>query len=182
MLPKPKQSEKMEFVGKQPRNISIVNRIRDHGYVGVMFNNDDFMDAVVWASNVVYEYENFFNSGNSAQIVIPIDELPFLKVDLENAHLILLIYYKMKQNFVLGEKIKQSLYTVARFQKIANEDAELMKKISERAVEAARHFEQDFDFKDIPELASAEKKISQYSSRVTDQIEKYREECVKAKV
>ena len=182
MLPNNKQSEKMEFTGRQPKNMSIVYRIRDHGYMDVMFNNDDFIDAVVWATNVVYEYDDHFNSNKFERVVIPLEELPFLKLDIENAHMLLLIYYNMRQNFVLVEKIKQSLYTVARFQKIADEDAPLMKKIGERMAEAAKNHERDFKFDDKPELTGAEKKYNSYAHMVTEQIEKYREECAKAKV
>ena len=182
MVPNIKQSEKMEFIGAQPKNSSIIYRIRDHGYVGVMFNNDDFLDAVVWAANIVYEYDNFFDSRKSERVLIPLDELPFLKLDVENAHMIMLVYYKMKQNFVLAEKVKQSLYTLARFQKIADEDKEIMKKIGERIADAEKRHEEEFNFYDIPELTGSEKKYNSYASRVTDQIEKYREECAKAKV
>ena len=175
-------SEKMEFIGAQPKNMSIIHRIRDHGYMDVMFNHDDFIDAVVWATNVVYEYDDYFNQNKFERVVIPLGELPFIKLDLENAHMLLLMYYNMRENFVLVEKIKQSLYTVARFQKIEDEDAELMKKIGERMAEAAKHHEGDFNFGDVHELVGAEKKYNSYSHMVTLQIEKYMEECAKAKV
>jgi len=181
MLPRRRQSEKMDFIGGQPKNLSIVRCIRDHGYMGVMFNQEDFMDAVIWSANGVYEYGNFFESNKlEQQIVIPLEELPFEKRDLENAHLIMLIYYNMKENFVLVEKIKQSLYTLARFQKIADGDTELMKQISERMTSSAERDEYDFNFNDMRGLPGAEKKINYYSSRVTDQIEKYMGQCVKA--
>jgi len=180
MLPRRKQSEKMEFIGGQPKNLSIVRCIRDHGYIGVMFNQEDFMDAVVWSANAVYEYGSFFESYKLEQIVIPIEEFPFEKQDLENAHMIMIVYYNMKENFVLVEKIKQSLYTMARFQKIEDNDIELMKKISERMTEAKRRSEHDFNFHDMQGLPGAEKKINYYSSRVTEQIEKYMEQCIKA--
>ena len=182
MLSNAKQGEKMEFIGAQPKNISIIHRIRDHGYIDVMFNHDDLIDAVIWATNIVYGYENFFNSNNLERVVIPVEELPFLKLDVENAHMIMLIYYSMRQNFVLAEKIKQSLYTVARFQRIAKEDVELMKRIGERMAEAAKRHEGDFNFNDMTELTGAEKKYNIYANKVTQQIEKYREECVKEKV
>jgi hypothetical protein len=176
------KKEAMEFVGARPKNQSIVSRIRDHGYMGVMFKKEDFMDAVVWAANIVYEYNDFFNSRRSERIVIPLDELPFIKSDVENAHFIMLIYYNMKQNFVLVEQLKQTLYTVARYQRIADEDADLMKQVDERMAKAAAGEENDFNFGTEPELRGAEKKYNYYSSLVTAQIEKYREECAKAKV
>ena len=177
---KPKQSEKMEFIGGQPKNLSVVRCIRDHGYMGVMFNKEDFIDAVIWSANVVYEYGGFVDPSKLKQIVIPIEELPFDKQDLENAHMIMLVYYNMKENFIQVEKIKQSLYTVARFQKIADDDTELMKKIGERLAEAKKRDDHDFNFDIMQEIAGAEKKINFYSSRVTSQIEKYMEQCVKA--
>jgi len=181
MRPGLKKSE-MEFVGARPKNQSIVSRIRDHGYLGVMFNKEDFMDAVVWAANVVYEYNDFFSSHKSERIVISQDELPFLKLDAENAHFIMLLYYNMKQNFVLVEQIKQSLYTVARYQRIADEDLELIKRIDERQARERKNGADDFNFNTEPELQGAEKKYNYYSGLVTAQIEKYREECAKAKV
>ena len=182
MQPNAKLSEKMEFKGQQPKNMSIVHRIRDHGYMDVMFNHDDFIDAVIWATNLVYQYSDFFNSFKYERVVIPLQELPLLKLDIENAHMLLLMYYNMRENFVLVEKIKQSLYTVARFQKIDEGDAELMKKIGERMAEAAKRHEHDFNFSDIPELTGSEKRYNSYANRVTQQIEKYREQCAKEKV
>jgi hypothetical protein len=175
--------EEREFVGSRPKNQAIVSRIRDHGYVGVMLNKEDFLDAVVWASNVVYEYKDFFNSRHrSKRIVISVDDLPFLKLDVVNAHFIMIFYYNMKQNYVLLEQFKQSLYTAARFQKIAPEDTELMKKIDEKLAEISIREDNDFNFNSEPELKGAEKQYNHYSSLVTKEIEHYREECAKAKV
>jgi hypothetical protein len=172
----------MEFVGSHPRNSSVVSRIRDHGYVSVMFNKDDFMDAVVWAANIVYEYGAFFGSHSLDRIVIPQDELPIIKSDAENAHFIMLIYYNMKKNFVLLEQIKQSLYTLARYQRMDEKDAELMKKVDEKMARAAREDDDGFNFNAEPDLRGAEKRYKYYASLVTAQIEKYRTECAKAQV
>ena len=68
-----RKREEREFVVASPKNKSIASRVRDHGYVGVMFNKNEFMDAVVWAANVVYEYKDFFASHKDGRIVIPID-------------------------------------------------------------------------------------------------------------
>ena len=181
MPPKMKQSEKMEFIGAKPKNMSVIRRVRDHGYMGVMFNNDDFIDAVIWAANIVHAYGNFLEINKIEQIVIPLEELPFDKPDVENAHMLMLIYYDMKQNFMLAEKMKQSLYTLARFQRIEENDMILMKKIGERMAEAAKRDELDFNFNDMSELTGAERKYNYYASRVTDQIEVYREKCMKIK-
>jgi hypothetical protein len=175
------KKEEMEFVGQRPKNQSIVSRIRSFGYTSVMFNKEDFLDSVVWAANVVFEYKDFFNSRRSEAIVTSLDDLPFLKPDVINAHFLLLHYYNMKENFVLVEQFKQSLYSVARFQKIAPEDAELMKKVDERLSRTTRD-ENDFNFDAEPELRGAEKKYKHYSAMVTEEIEKFRDECMKAKV
>jgi hypothetical protein len=180
MRPGNKKTE-MEFVGAQPKNLSVVSRIRDHGYLGVMFNKEDFMDAVVWAANVVYEYNDFFNSHHSERIVTPQSELPFLKQDVVNAFFIMLLYYNMKQNFILVEQLKQGLYTVARYQKIADEDIDLMKSVDER-IAKEKDDDDGFNFNNETELHGAEKRYSQYASLVTAEIEKFREECAKAKV
>ena len=110
-----------------------------------------------------------------------LDELPFLKPDGINAHFLLIHYYKRKENFVLVEQFKQSLYSVARFQKIAADDAELMKKVDERLARRTKD-ENDFNFNTEPELRGAEKKYNQYAAMVTAEIEKFRDECVQAKV
>jgi hypothetical protein len=182
MRPRKKREER-EFAGVLPKNQSIVSRVRDHGYISVMMNKDDFMDAVVWAANVVYEYKDFFQNNCANKIVIPESELPFLKLDLVNAHLIMLVYYGMKQNYVLIEQFKQSLYTVARFQKISERDAEHMKKIDERMAETHDPLKDDgFNFPTEEHLQGSEKQFDYYSRLVTEEIEKYREECAKAKV
>ncbi|MDR3164456.1 MAG: hypothetical protein LBU13_02665 [Synergistaceae bacterium] len=175
------KKEEIEFVGQRMKNQSIVSRIRDHGYMGVMFNNEDFLDAVVWAANVVFEYRDFFNSRKSEVIVASLNELPFFKLDVINAHFVLLHYYNMKKNFVLVEQFKQSLYSVARFQKIADADADVIKKADERLSQSIKN-EDDFNFNTEPELHGAEKKYNQYASLVTAEIEKFRDECMKAKV
>ncbi|MDR3279248.1 MAG: hypothetical protein LBT23_01940 [Synergistaceae bacterium] len=175
--------EELEFVGARPKNQSIVSRIRDHGYIGVMLNKEDFLDAVVWAANVVYEYKDFFNSRHrSSRILLSVDELPFLKQDVVSAHFIMIFYYNMKQNYVLIEQFKQSLYTVARFQKIAPEDSELMKKVDERLAKLSAQEENEFNFNTEPELKGAEKQYNYYSALVTKEIERHRDECLKAKV
>jgi hypothetical protein len=174
--------EEREFAGASPKNKSIASRIRDHGYMGVMFNKDEFMDAVVWAANIVYEYKDFFSSHRDGRIVLPFDELPFLKYDVIQAHFIMLKYYGMKQNYVLLEQLKQSLYTVARFQKIAEGDIESIKQVNERLAKTLRNEEEDFSFDTDPQINFAEKEYNYYSGLVTEEIEKYREECITLKL
>jgi hypothetical protein len=174
--------EEREFVGASPKNKSIASRVRDHGYVGVMFNKNEFMDAVVWAANVVYEYKDFFAAHKDGRIVIPIDDLPFIKYDVAQAHFIMLVYYNMKQNYVLLEQFKQSLYTVARFQNIADGDIEMIKKVNERLAQTLPADERDFSFDAGSQLNQAERKYNHYSGLVTEEIEKYQEECHKLKL
>ena len=177
-----RKREEREFVGASPKNKSIASRVRDHGYVGVMFNKNEFMDAVVWAANVVYEYKDFFAAHKDGRIVIPIDELPFIKYDVIQAHFIMLIYYNMKQNYVLLEQFKQGLYTVARFQKIADDDIKTIKKVNERLSRTLPGNEDDFSFDENPHLQYAEKEYKYYSGLVTEEIEKFRDECLKLKL
>jgi hypothetical protein len=146
-----------------------------------MFNNDDFLDAVVWAANIVFEYGDFFNSRKPELIVTSIDELPFLKQDVIDAHFLLIHYYNMKGNFVLVEQFKQSLYSVARFQKIAPEDAELIRRAGER-LSQKNNDENGFNFNAEPKLRGTEKKYNQYFALVTAEIEKFRGECAKARI
>jgi hypothetical protein len=174
--------EEREFIGASPKNKSIASRIRDHGYMGVMFNKNEFMDAVVWAANVVYEYKDFFSAYRDGRIVIPIDELPFIKYDVVQAHFIMLIYYNMRQNYVLLEQFKQSLYTVARFQKIADDDVPMIKKVNERLAVTLPADDNDFSFDSDFRKNCSEKEYNYYSGLVTAEIEKYREECLKLKL
>jgi hypothetical protein len=175
------EREEIEFVGEKPKNKSIVTQIRNHGYMGVMFNNDDFLDAVVWATNVVFEYRNFFKSRGPKLVVTSLDDLPFIKLDVINAHFLLIHYYNMKGYFVPVEQFKQSLYSVARFQKIAAEDAEMIKRLGKRLSPNTKN-ENYFNFSAKHELCGTEKKYNQYAAMVTAEIEKFREECVKSKV
>jgi hypothetical protein len=174
--------DEREFVGASPKNKSIASTVRDHGYIGVMFNKNEFMDAVVWAANVVYEYKDFFASHKDGRVVIPIDELPFIKYDVTQAHFIMLIYYNMKQNYILLEQFKQSLYTVARFQKVADGDLNTIKKVNERLSKTLPENENDFALGANSQLQYAEKEYQYYSRLVTEEIEKYREECLKLKL
>jgi hypothetical protein len=139
------------------------------------------MDAVVWAANVVFEYKDFFNSLKTERIVIPLSELPFIKQDVINGHFIMILYYNMKKNFILVEQFKQSLYSVARFQKISGEDWDLIKKINERISERKEDDIHGFNFNAEPELQGAEKRYNYYSAMVTAEIEKFRDECMKVK-
>ena len=94
----------------------------------------------------------------------------------------MLIYYNMKQNYVLLEQFKQSLYTAARFQKIAYGDINTIKKVNERLSRTLPGNEDDFSFDENPHLQYAEKEYKYYSGLVTEEIEKYREECLKLKL
>ncbi|MDR1471254.1 MAG: hypothetical protein LBS75_01910 [Synergistaceae bacterium] len=182
MVPRLKR-EVREFCGEMPKNKSIVSRIRDNGYYGVLLNKDDFMDAVVWSANLVYEYRDFFLN-HKRRIVIPLAELPFWKKDLVNAHFIMLIYYNMKSNFVLVEEFKLSLYTVARFQDVAEEDIRTLEQCDKRSFQS----EMDRGSRDIApepgelELGESNKTCERYSRLVTQEIERYRSEFLKANV
>ncbi|MDR1916595.1 MAG: hypothetical protein LBQ58_08485 [Synergistaceae bacterium] len=174
--------EVREFYGEMPKNKSIVSRIRDNGYYGVMLNKDDFMDAVVWSANIVYEYKDYFAS-HKHRIVIPLTELPFLKEDLVNAHFIMIVYYGMKYNFILVEELKLSLYTVARFQKIAEEDIASIERWDKHALQCNElNTSNDPTNLESGVFRGGEKTCEKYSHLVTQEIEKYRGELLKLKV
>ena len=171
---KPRRDER-EFAGVRPRNQSIVDRVRKEGHVGVMFNKDDFMDAVVWAANIVYDYKDFFAS-HRERIVIPKNDLPFWKPDLINAHILMIVYYQMKQNYVLVEELKQSLKTVAKFQDIDPDDIELMRKWDDYMSIIREQMEKDdFGDYDIGDLQGTEKKYEHYSQIVAKEVEELKE-------
>ncbi|MDR3332423.1 MAG: hypothetical protein LBT08_07330 [Synergistaceae bacterium] len=116
----------LEFDGNLPKNRVIVDKIRKEGVLGVMFNKDDFMAAVKWATNLAYGYKDFY-APHKDRMVIPLSDLPFLKQDLVQAHLIMINYYKAKDNLEQVESMKSSLITLAKFQEVAEEDMETMR-------------------------------------------------------
>jgi hypothetical protein len=171
----PKREEN-EFVGVQPKNKRVIDKIRKEGYFGLMFNKSDFMDGVVWAANVVYDYKDFLRLQRDRS-VIPSDELPFLKDDLINAHLLMIIYYKMKDNLVQLEEQKLSLYTVAKFQNVRIEDKDIIKKWDENMKLAQQKTDSgDLSGYDMSSLHGTEEKYKKYTKLVSDEMKKYQEE------
>lgn len=170
-----KKNEQDEFRGIRIENTSILHKVRKEGYLGVMFNKSDFMDAVVWAANLAYEYRDYFRA-HADKVVVPEKELPFLKEDLFNAHCILIIYYKMKKNMILAEEFKMSLLTVPRFQEIKAEDTGVMVQWNE-FLRMAREKEDcgDLSGYDIGNLKGTEQVYERYSRMVTEEVERYQE-------
>lgn len=179
MKPKSRRPER-EFAGVQPKNREIVDLIRREGYIGVMFNKDNFMDAAVWAANMVYEYRDFY-APLEDRIVIPISMLQVWKSDLVNAHLLMVIYYNIKQNFVNVEEFKESLYTLAKFQEIAPDEVNTMDKWADYMTEAKEKMDLgDFSASDIGSLQGTEWIYECYKKKVADEVEKYKAELLKA--
>ena len=116
---KPRKEDR-EFIGVLPKNQAIIDKIRRDGYYAVLFNNADFMDAVVWAVNLTYDFKDFL-SGYENKTVVSQLELLVRKDDLYNAHIIMIIYYRMKKNIILMEECKLNLMNLARFQLIPEE-------------------------------------------------------------
>jgi hypothetical protein len=170
---------KGEFAGAQPKNKRIADKIRGGGILGVMFNKDDFMDGVVWAANVVYDFRDFLKTHRSRSIV-PIKTLPFFKEDLVNAHFMMIIYYKMKENLVQIEEQKLSLFTVAKFQKIDLDDEEIVMKWDENMMLAQQKTDSgDLSGYDTKELHGTEETYKKYTKLVSEEMKKYQEEIKK---
>jgi hypothetical protein len=170
------KSEEREFAGAQPKNKRIVDKIRSEGYFGLMFNKSDFMDGVVWAANVVYDYKDFLRP-HKERSVIPIRELSFLKEDLINAHFLMIIYYKMKDNLVQLEEQKLSLFSVAKFQNVAIDDADIIKKWDKNMQLAQQKTDSgDLSGFDMSDLHGTEDKYKFYTKLVSDEMKKYQEE------
>jgi hypothetical protein len=179
MRPKKKREETTrEFAGIEPKNKRIVDRIRKESYFGMMFNKDDFMDAVVWAANVVYDYMDFFRAHRDRSI-IPIGELPFLKDDLKNAHLLMIVYYKVKDNLVQFEEMKLSLFSMAKFQNIDFGDIDIIKKWDENMRLAQKKTDSgDLSGYDMTPLHGTEERYRRYAVMVSEEMKKYQEEIV----
>ena len=174
-----RKKEEREFKGIQPRNKSISDRIRKDGYMGMMFNKEDFLDSVIWAANIVYDYKDFYQKFRDRSVV-PLSELPFWKEDLINAHFLMVEYYKKKQNLVFAEEFRMSLMTVAKFQIIADADIKIMERWDE-------HFEKtkleerfgDITGGDIGDLIGTEGIFKRYSDMVLKESDKFQKELAK---
>ena len=174
MRPKSKQDD-MEFAGVLPRNRAVVDLIRREGYIGVMFNKDDFMDAVIWSSNLVNDYERFLGAQGD-RVVIPLEELPYEKPDLINAFILLIIYYHRKGNLIVAEELKKLFSTVAKFQKILPDDIPVMAGWDAYMSEAKRRMDHDdFSTPEIGNLEGTEKKYEHYKAMVAEERGSFKE-------
>lgn len=179
--PKSKMAGPREFVGAQPRNRNILDVIRKDGYLGVMFNNDDLLDAVIWSSNYIDAYERHCNALGE-RVVIPMSELgDFRKKDLIDAYLILIIYYHRRSDFMQVEALKTGFMTVAKFQELPEEDVKIMKHWDAYMEEVKKRMEQD-DFS-APEMdmAGTGNKYEHYKTVVQQEQERFKEELRKEK-
>ena len=174
-----KERENREFAGVLPKNQFIVERVRKEGYYSMLFNKADFMEAVVWAANVVYDFKDFYRL-NKDRIVIPEAESPFRKDDLINAHFLMIVYYKMKENLIMAEELKQGLFNVARFQHVPAEDVEIMKKWDDY-VRCSKQKQEtgDLSGSSLGSLQGTEIKYERYSGIVAREIAKYQEDLAK---
>lgn len=172
------ERENKSFEGTLSRN-PIVDRIRKEGYYALLFSKTDFMDGVVWASNVVTDFKKFYRFHRD-RIVIPIDEMPFRKDDLVNAHFLMVFYYKMKNNLVQAEEIKEGLSAVAKFQNVPAEDIEIMKKWDQHmSLTKQKQESADRDSIDIGPLRGTEIKYERYSGIVAREMAKFQEDLAK---
>ena len=175
---KPRKEDR-EFIGVLPKNQAIIDKIRRDGYYAVLFNNADFMDAVVWAANLTYDFKDFL-SGYENKTVISQLELLVRKDDLYNAHIIMIIYYRMKKNIILMEECKLNLMNLARFQLIPEEHllivqdwvAAIMQ--SESAREAGA-----YQTSIISSLKATESIYKNYEKIVDEEMKRYRVELEK---
>ena len=181
MKPRLRRRER-EFAGVQPKNREIIDMIRRDGYIGVMFNKEYFMDAIVWAANMVYEYKDFY-APLEDRIAIPLSRLQVWKSDLINAHMLLIIYYNLKENFINVEEFRESLYTLAKFQEIAAEDANIVERWADYIVDAKEKMDMgDFSASDIGSLQGTEPIYERYKNMVADEVEQYKAEVEKVKI
>lgn len=172
------ERESKAFEGTLSRN-PIVERIRKEGYYSLLFSKTDFMDGVVWASNLVNDFKKFYRPHRD-RIVIPIDEMSFRKDDLVNAHFLMVFYYKMKKNLVLVEEIKEGLLGVAKFQSVVPEDIEIMKRWDKQVSLTKQKQESgDRSALDNGSLRGTEIKYERYSGIVAREIAKFQEELTK---
>jgi hypothetical protein len=174
------RDELLEFVGAQQKNKHIDETVRKVGYLGVMFNNDEFFDAVVWASNLVDSYEKYYTEfGN--RVAIPIEELVgFKKTDLIDAYLLLIVYYYRKGDFRVLESLKTGLLTVARFQNISSEHVQVMRNWDDYMANVKRKMEQDdYSAPDIGDLGGTKGVFDYYKGMVEKEQQTFKNEMRK---
>jgi hypothetical protein len=163
-----------------PRNRFIVDKIRKDGHLGVMFNKDDFLDAVMWAANLIYTYRDFYAS-HKDRMVIPVDILPFWKEDLVNAHMIMINYYSVKGNQEQLDLMKRNLKTLAKFQKVKEEDIETMKHWDEYLLASSQELDvASLGRHDMGALRGKGDMYEYYSKLVSKETEKYESDLKKA--
>ena len=174
------KEEQLEFVGVQPRNKHIDDMVRKVGYIGVMFNNDDFFDAVIWATNLVDEYEKLYATFGD-RVVIPLDELGSLKKsELVDAYLLLIVYYHRKGNFRILESLKSRFMTVAKFQNVPKEHVPVMRSWDDYMADVKRKMEQDdYSAPDIGDLGGTEELFEYYKGVVEKEQQAFKEEMRK---
>lgn len=173
------RKEDREFVGILPKNQAIIDKIRKDGYYAVLFNNVDFMDAVVWAANLTYDFKDFLSNYGSKSI-IPQSELLVRKDDLYNAHIIMSIYYRMKKNIILMEECKLNLINLARFQLIAEEHLSIVNDWVEAIMQSESAREAGaYQISGISALKATEPIYKKYEKMVNDEVKKYKAELEK---
>lgn len=119
--------DKLDFVGVPQKNRHIVETIRNVGYIGVMLNEEDFFNAVVWATNTVDRFETHFKTLGD-RVAIPIRELDiFEKPLLVSAYFVLIIYYFRRGNRDIVASLKQRINYVSMFQYMPPEHIQIMR-------------------------------------------------------
>jgi len=173
------EKENKTFAGETPRNRTIIERIRKEGYYALLFRQEDFMEGVAWAANVVNDFKKYVRLYRD-RIVIPFTEISFRKGDLINAHFIMIFYYKMKKNLVQVEELKEGLFTVAKLQNVQPEDVEIMKRWDNHILLAkTKQDSGDLSAVDIGALRGTEVKYERYSGIVAKEVSKFQEDLAK---
>jgi hypothetical protein len=154
--------------------------VKKVGYIGVMFNSEDFFDAVVWATNLADKYEKHYAELGD-RVAIPIEELgDFRKSELIDAYYLLIIYYHRKSNFRILESLKSHLMTVAKFQNIHREHVLVMRNWDNYMADVKRKMEQDdYSAPDIGDLGGTEGVFEYYKSLVERDQQTFKDELRK---
>lgn len=175
---KPRREDR-EFIGVLPKNQAIIDKIRRDGYYAVLFNNTDFMDAVVWAANLTYDFKDFLSGYENKTIISQLDLL-VRKDDLYNAHIIMIIYYRMKKNIILMEECKLNLMNLARFQLIAEEHLSIVNDwvVAIMENESAREAGA-YQFIENQALKGTEPIYKKYEKMVDEEMKRYKAELEK---
>lgn len=176
------RDDSLGLAGMPQKNKLIVETIRSAGYIAVMLNEEDFYNAVIWATNAVDRFEMDYRQKLNDKIVIPISELKGIdKPMLVNAYLLLIIYYHRRGNVDLVSSLKlRFLNNVAKFQYLPPDHVVIMANWDTYMADVKRRLGVgDHSAPDMTNVAGTRDIFDYYQGVIKKEKEQYRREMSK---